>query len=290
MRTQLTFLPQKVLPIVKWAGGKRQIIDKLMKKKPKEFSVYFEPFLGGGALLIELYNRGMLKKAVVSDINFDLINLYIVIKTCPEEIIYHIKNMEFKNNSEDYYRARDYYNSIQGIDINSIKEENIIKAALLLYLNRHCYNGLYRVNNKGEFNVPFGSYKNPKLPSREEIFAFSEMLQNIEILHMDFEEAVKNADSFDFVYFDPPYMPISKTAYFTDYTVAGFTEEDQIRLKNVCDILTQKGCYVMVSNSDSEFIRNLYKDYNIETIESRRSINSSAEKRRGHSELIITNY
>ena len=290
MRTQITFFHQKVVPIVKWAGGKRQIIKSLLEKLPSHFSTYFEPFLGGGALLIELYNKGILKNAVVSDINLELINLYTAIKNCPDEVVYYIKNLDFKNAEDDYYKARELYNSIKIKNMGTIENENLLKAVLLLYLNRHCYNGLYRVNSKGEFNVPFGRYKNPKMPTSEEIFAFSEMLQSVEILHADFEEAVKKASEFDFVYFDPPYMPVSKTANFTDYTVAGFSKVEQVRLKNVCDNLSKKGCFVMVSNSDSEFIRDLYRSYNIEVIEAKRLINSTAEKRTGHKEVIITNY
>jgi len=290
MRSQISFVKSKVAPIVQWAGGKRQVIKFLIEKIPLEFENYFEPFVGGAALLIELFNRNLIKHAVISDINPDLVNLYVAVKYNPNKICYYIGKLEFSNHEKDYYKAREIYNSIKLDNLFAANDENIYKAVLMLYLNRHCYNGLYRVNSKGEFNVPFGRYKNPHLPGKEEIFSFSEMLQSVEILHMDFEKALECAKEKDFIYFDPPYMPVSQTANFTDYTVGGFSKVEQIRLKRTCDKLIQKGCYIMVSNSDSEFIKNLYREYNIESIEVNRQINSHADKRKGYKEVIITNY
>jgi DNA adenine methylase len=274
---------KQLKPILKWAGGKRQILPYLLQYIPKDFNNYYEPFAGGLALLIELYNQGRIKKAIISDINKDLINLYEIIKERPYELISAIKEIRFKNNKDDYYQARKLFNSLE-------PHKNVSRAVLLLYLNRHGYNGLYRVNSKGEFNVPFGRYHNPSLPDEEDIIKFHEMLKSCEILNLDFEDAVRSAQRSDFVYFDPPYMPLNETSYFTDYTSGGFSEQDQKRLASVFKKLSNKGVFVMQSNSNNEFIRQLYAEYNIVEIEARRNINSIASKRGSVKELIILNY
>jgi len=274
---------KQLKPILKWAGGKRQILPYLLQYIPKDFNNYYEPFAGGLALLIELYNRGRIKKAIISDINKDLINLYEIIKEKPYELISAIKEIPFKNNKDDYYQARKLFNSLE-------PHKNVSRAALLLYLNRHGYNGLYRVNSKGEFNVPFGRYNNPSLPDEEDIIKFHEMLKSCEILNLDFEDAVRSAQRSDFVYFDPPYMPLNETSYFTDYTSGGFSEQEQKRLASVFKKLSNKGVYVMQSNSNNEFIRQLYAEYNIVEIEARRNINSNVSKRGPVKELLVLNY
>lgn len=274
---------KQLKPILKWAGGKRQILPYLLQYIPKDFNNYYEPFAGGLALLIELYNRGRIKKAIISDINKDLINLYEIIKEKPYELISAIKEIPFKNNKDDYYQARKLFNSLE-------PHKNVSRAALLLYLNRHGYNGLYRVNSKGEFNVPFGRYNNPSLPDEEDIIKFHEMLKSCEILNLDFEDAVRSAQRSDFVYFDPPYMPLNETSYFTDYTSGGFSEQEQKRLASVFKKLSNKGVFVMQSNSNNEFIRQLYAEYNIVEIEARRNINSNASKRGPVKELLVLNY
>ena len=274
---------KQLKPILKWAGGKRQILPYLLQYIPKNFNNYYEPFAGGLALLIELYNRGRIKKAIISDINKDLINLYEIIKEKPYELISAIKEIPFKNNKDDYYQARKLFNSLE-------PHKNVSRAALLLYLNRHGYNGLYRVNSKGEFNVPFGRYNNPSLPDEEDIIKFHEMLKSCEILNLDFEDAVRSAQRSDFVYFDPPYMPLNETSYFTDYTSGGFSEQEQKRLASVFKKLSNKGVYVMQSNSNNEFIRQLYAEYNIVEIEARRNINSNVSKRGPVKELLVLNY
>ena len=279
----LSLNPKQLKPILKWAGGKRQILPYLLKYLPDDFNTYYEPFAGGLALLIELFNQNRIKKAVISDINKDLINLYRIIKEKPYDLISRLKEIPFKNNREDYYSARKLFNSIE-------PEENVTRAALLLYLNRHGYNGLYRVNSKGEFNVPFGRYDNPSLPDEDNIVKFHEMLKSCEILNLDFAEAVKMARRSDFVYFDPPYMPLNETSYFTDYTSGGFSERDQERLALVFKKLSSEGVFVIQSNSDNQFIRQLYAEYNIVEIEARRNINSNASKRGSVKELIILNY
>jgi len=274
---------KQLKPILKWAGGKRQILPYLLQYIPKNFNNYYEPFAGGLALLIELYNQGRIKKAIISDTNKDLINLYEIIKEKPYELISAIEEIRFKNNKDDYYQARKLFNSLE-------PHKNVSRAALLLYLNRHGYNGLYRVNSKGEFNVPFGRYNNPSLPDEDNIIKFHEMLKSCEILNLDFEDAVTSAQRSDFIYFDPPYMPLNETSYFTDYTSGGFSEQDQKRLASVFKKLSIKEVFVMQSNSNNEFIRQLYAEYNIVEIEARRNINSNASKRGSVKELIILNY
>ena len=272
-------------PLVKWAGGKRQILSELMKRLPKNWETYYEPFVGGGALLVELYKRRMLKSAVISDLNEELINLYNVVKNYPHKLVEMLNNTEFKNERDTYLKLRERFNEIIGNP-----EYSIERAALFLYLNKHCYNGLWRVNKAGKFNVPFGRYKNPSMPSQELILEFSNMLRNVEILNVDFEKAVSSAHQGDFVYFDPPYQPVSETAYFTDYTSRGFDYSEQKRLVKVCKKLTKKGVYVMVSNSNTDEIKDLYDNFYIFIVNANRFINSKADKRGGATEVIITNY
>ena len=276
---------KNVKPIIKWAGGKRQILPYLIENLPNNWDRYFEPFVGGGALLIELYKKNLIKSAVISDINIDIYNLYLSIKEKPKELIEKIKTLPFRNNSKDYYEARRLFNENKIINVPDLN-----RASLFIYLNRHCYNGLYRLNSKGEFNAPFGRYNNPSMPTEENIWELNKLFKKIIILNDDFEIVVINARKGDFVYFDPPYMPLSKTSNFTDYTSEGFDENGQIRLFNVCKKLNSLGVNFMLSNSNSEFIRNLYKDFNIISIPAKRNINSKASLRGEIEELIIKNY
>jgi DNA adenine methylase len=272
-------------PLVKWAGGKRQLLPELIKRIPKKWETYYEPFVGGGALLVELYNRRKLKTAVISDLNEELINLYNVIKTKPVELIRKLKIGDFRNEKSVYYMSRDRFNEIIGDPKYEVE-----RASLFLYLNRHCYNGLWRVNKSGKFNVPFGRYRNPRIPSEKMIMEFSKLLENVKILNVDFERAIEAAKSGDFVYFDPPYQPVSETAYFTDYTSHGFDYSEQKRLAKVAKKLSKKGVFIMISNSNTEEIRELYTGFNVAVVEANRFINSKADRRKGASELIITNY
>jgi len=264
-------------PVVKWAGGKRQIIHELMQRVPENFETYYEPFVGGGALLFEL----LPDKAVIGDKNYELINAYLVIRDRVEELIEDLKKHE---NSKDYYKR-----------IRSINPEEldaVARASRFLYLNKTCYNGLWRVNSKGEFNVPFGNYKNPKICDEENLRAVSQYLRKaeIQIIHGDYKEVLKKANKGDFVYLDPPYAPVSKTANFTKYLKDDFTLEDQIELAQVFKKLDEIGCYVMLSNSNTDFIKELYRNFVVEIISSNRMINCKANKRRNHTELIIRNY
>ncbi len=268
-------------PILKWAGGKRQLLPSLLKNIPEKFNTYYEPFIGGAALLISLYSLNKINESIISDTNTDLYNLYRIVKENPQQLINELNNLEFKNNKDDYYNARELFNSITG----SVK-----RSALLIYLNRHGYNGLYRVNSNNKFNVPFGKYNNPGMPSPGNIMALSELFQSCIIMNSDFELTVNNAKKGDFVYFDPPYMPLSKTSYFTGYTHSGFDEKDQERLAKIFHELSDKGVYVMESNSSTYFIKDLYKDFNLLEVDARRNINSVGTKRNSIKELIITNY
>ena len=268
-------------PILKWAGGKRQLLPVLIKNIPDKFNTYYEPFIGGAALLISLYSLNKINESVISDINKDLYNLYKTIKENPQQLIDELDNLEFKNNKEDYYKARELFNST---------EDPANRSALLIYLNRHGYNGLYRVNSSNKFNVPFGKYNNPGMPSSRNIMSLSELFQSCTIMNSDFELTVNNAKKGDFVYFDPPYMPLSKTSYFTGYTHSGFDEKDQERLAKTFQELSDRGVYVMESNSSTDFIKELYKDFNLLEVDARRNINSVGTKRNSIKELIITNY
>lgn len=272
-------------PVVKWVGGKRQLLPEIKKCLPKNFNTYFEPFVGGGAVLFEIQP----KKVIVNDINKELINLYSVIQNNVDELINVLSDSnKYANTAECYYAIRELdrepqkYNQLTGIE----------RAARILYLNKTCYNGLYRVNSMGEFNSPFGSYKNPNVVNEITLRAVSKYFNNsnIKFLNGDFEKSLKTAKKGDFVYFDPPYAAISKTSNFTGYNENGFGESEQIRLKELCDTLNKKEIKFLLSNSDCEFIRDLYKDYNIITIQAKRAINSNGNNRGLVSEVLIRNY
>jgi len=269
----------KPRPFVKWAGGKRQVVKTLMENLPDSFGRYFEPFVGGGALLFEL----LPERAVINDINGELINAYTVIRDYPEELIESLK----KHKNE-----RDYYYKMRAILPDSLTP--VERASRFIYLNKTCFNGLYRENSKGQFNVPFGRYKNPNIPDRENIMAVSHFLNSADVViyNLDYREIVPPlARAGDFVYLDPPYQPVSTTAYFTSYTKHGFTEKDQRELAEVFKQLDRKGCYVMLSNSDTELVRELYKGFNIFRIKTNRRINSKTDRRKATAqELVIKNY
>jgi DNA adenine methylase (dam) len=276
-----------VKPFLKWAGGKRQLLPEILEYLPKNIgkTTYFEPFLGGGALLFELQP----KQAIVNDSNRELINCYQVIKDDVEELIEVLKDHKARNSKE-------YFDYLRGID--RLKQYNkfsdIQKAARIIYLNKTCYNGLFRVNSKGYFNVPFGRYKNPNILDEAVLRGVNNYFnQNtVTFLNTDFAEAVKDAKKGDFIYFDPPYDPVSNTASFTGYDINGFNQNEQKRLKEVVDELTEKGCNVMLSNSATDFILDLYKDYKETTkiVSATRSINSNALKRGKINEVLVLNY
>ncbi len=270
-------------PIIKWAGGKRQIINKLLYYMPSKWNTYFEPFLGGGALVSEIFRMNRLKSAVLSDKNFDIYNLFSEIRNNPEELIKGLNNIEYRNSKESYYEARSEFNSIR-------RTHNLRRAIIFIYLNRHAFNGLYRLNSRGEFNVPFGRYTNPHLPSSNLVNAWFSLLKNVDLRLCDFQSATKDANAGDFVYFDPPYTPISKSSNFTAYIDGGFSYMDQVRLAEEAGRLDSLGIQFMLSNSDTEETRKLYSSFNVHGIKASRLINSKAERRQGASEIIVTNY
>lgn len=276
---------ENIKPLLKWAGGKRQLNEELYRRIPEHFEKYFEPFLGGASFLVNLYNHGRINNAIVSDLNPELINFYKVIKDCPDTFINGMNKVQLNNDAGTYYSNRAQFNEILG----NI-EFSLQRSILFLYLNKHCYNGLWRVNSSGKFNVPYGRYKTVNMLDKENLYGFSSMLQNIEIENLDFEICVKGAHKNDFVYFDPPYQPLNKTSSFTGYTYQGFNFNEQLRLFKVFRSLTASGVKVMLSNSYSEEIKELYNDFNIEVVDAKRYINSVGTSRTGAKELIITNY
>lgn len=273
----------KLKPFTKWTGGKRQLLPELIELMPNKFNGYYEPFVGGGALLFELAPE----KATINDFNTDLILAYREIRDNVEELI-RLLEIHRENNTKDYYldlRATDRDGRIEEMTRTE-------KAARLLYMLRVNFNGLYRVNSKNQFNVPYGRYKNPKIVDKDLLYSISEYLNknDIEILDGDFENAVLTAKAGDFVYFDPPYAPVSSTSSFTSYTNEGFGQSDQIRLRDTFVKLSNQGVKVMLSNSDVELIHDLYSDIpgiDIRVVRANRMINSNASKRGKINELII---
>ena len=266
-------------PFLKWVGGKRQLILQMNDYFPKEFNKYIEPFVGGGAIFFYL----LPETAILIDVNKELINVYNTIKNNVSELVKSLKNHQ---NEKDYYyevRSKDRnpeeYNKLSGVN----------KASRTIYLNRCCFNGLYRVNSKGQFNVPFGKYRNPKFCDEENLDAIHKALKNFLLINDSFEKCLDFAEKDDFIYFDPPYVPISSSANFTSYTKCNFSKEDQIRLFNVYKNLDERGCKLMLSNSYSDFILDLYKDYQINILYAKRAINSDGSKRGKIKELLITN-
>jgi DNA adenine methylase len=271
-------------PFLKWAGGKRQLIEQMKKYFPDSFNNYIEPFVGGGAVFFYLYNRKKLNnKIILIDNNKELINSYRVIKNNVDELIELLS--EHENNKEYYYKIRakdrnpEVYNRMSEIE----------KASRTIYLNRCCYNGLYRVNSKGEFNTPFGSYKNPNFCNKENLRAVNLALKNVELIHSSFESCLKYANEGDFIYFDPPYHPLSDTASFTSYTKEVFGVEYQKKLFDVFKKLDNRKCKVMLSNSYCDFILDLYVDYTKIVLKATRAINCKGTKRGEIKEVLILN-
>ena len=273
-------------PFVKWAGGKRQLLPIIEQNLPEKFDTYFEPFLGGGALLFHLLSTKENVTYSVSDLNSDLVLAYTTIRDRIDNLIQSLKNHEknyHKNSKEYYYNIRD-----------STPRSEIEKTSRLLFLNRTCFNGLYRVNSSGKFNVPLGRYTNPNIVNEENLRSVSSILQSnkVSIKCRDFESVLNDAKKGDLVYFDPPYQPVSDTANFTSYTNRDFTLDDLSRLSELCHKLDEKGCKVLLSNSDSKVASKMFsnKTWNISKINANRSINSNSKKRTGHFELLIKNY
>ena len=272
-----------VSPILKWVGGKRQLLDSIEPLIPK-CSTFYEPFIGGGAVLFSRQPD----KAVINDLNPELINVYLTIKNEPKALIEKLK--EHRDNSSE-----EYFYSIRALDRDKEVFENMMnveRAARIIYLNKTCYNGLFRVNSSGEFNSPWGRYKNPNITNETTINALHTYFNkaNITIKCGDYREALKGIRKGAFIYFDPPYMPISSSASFTGYTAGGFGEQEQIALKEQCDALNEKGIKFLVSNSSCPFIEELYKDYIVEHVNAKRAINANPQKRGEIKEVLIRNY
>ncbi|MFZ3071262.1 MAG: DNA adenine methylase [Anaerolineaceae bacterium] len=271
-----------VAPVLKWVGGKRQLLDSLTPLLPKKITTYCEPFVGGGALFFQLQPA----TAFVNDINAELIGVYRVIKDDVESLITALQ--AFKNEADSFYAVRDWdrdkdkYASLTEIE----------KAARVLYLNKTCYNGLFRVNNAGEFNSPFGNYRNPNIVNAPTLRAVSLYL-NLATVHLtsvDYAEVLKALPKEAFVYLDPPYDPVSDTSSFTGYSKGGFTRDDQIRLRVCCDKLTSRGLKFMLSNSATDFIKEQYAAYHIGVVRAKRAINSDSTKRGEVDEVVVRNY
>jgi len=274
--------PLKAEPFLKWAGGKGQLLKQYEPFFPSKFNNYLEPFVGGGAVFFHLYNTGRLsngKEVILIDSNEELINCYSVIKKNVNKLIRILSNSEYMNDENAYYQIR-----------TEEPQNKFERAARTIYLNKTCFNGLYRVNSKGKFNVPFGRYKNPLICNTEKLRSVNLALKNVEVICSDFKKCLEFTKRGDFIYFDPPYQPLSKTSSFTSYTKDSFDEEDQEKLCKVFKELDKRGSKVMLSNSDTKFIRNLYKGFTTKTVLAKRAINCKASGRGEITELVILNY
>lgn len=272
-----------ISPFLKWVGGKRQIMPAIVDHLPKNISKlnYIEPFVGGGAVLFYLQP----KSSIINDFNSELINVYEVVKNELDNLIFDLK--KHKNDS-------DYFYKIRGLDRTEKFKflTNVERASRIIYLNKTCFNGLYRVNNAGEFNAPFGRYKNPNIVNEPTLKAVSRYFNthNIQFHNLDYDEVLKLADVNSFIYLDPPYHPISENSNFTGYIQGGWEEQDQVRLKKSCDQLNSRGIKFLLSNSSSPFITDLYKNYNISIVKANRAINSDGANRGEVDEVLVRNY
>ncbi|MBQ8753965.1 MAG: DNA adenine methylase [Lentisphaeria bacterium] len=291
-------------PFLKWAGGKSQLLSEIENYYPfdnGEITKYAEPFIGGGAVLFDILSRYNLEAVYISDINAELINTYRIIRDDIDgliEMLMDMQNIFIPMNTEDrkiYYLAkRERFNDLK---VNGDESINIEKAALMIFLNKTCFNGLFRVNKKGLFNVPIGAYKNPMICDKENLQAVSEKLQNVTIVCGDYRESATFIDDSTFVYFDPPYRPITDTASFTAYTEVLFNDEEQLELAKFVDSMHKKGAKVVISNSDpknsnteDDFFDNIYSSHKIKRVEATRMINCNSEARGKIKELLISNY
>ncbi|MBQ7665388.1 MAG: DNA adenine methylase [Synergistaceae bacterium] len=272
-----------VSPFLKWAGGKRQLLGVLSELMPKgKIKSYCEPFIGGGALLFHLQPD----TAYVNDINSELINVYRAVKDSVDDLIAELSG--FQNTPEMFYEVRSW--DRDRIIYSTLSDTQ--RAARIIYLNKTCFNGLYRVNNAGEFNSPFGYYRNPNIINEPVLRAVSHYLNHadIHLSSMDYAEVLTDLKKDTFVYLDPPYDPVSDTASFTGYSRGGFSRSEQIRLRECCDKLSRRGIRFMLSNSATDFIREQYSEYNITVVKARRAVNSIGYRRGDIDEVIVRNY
>ena len=269
-------------PVVKWVGGKRQLLPQILPLIPKRMTAYCEPFLGGGAVLFALQPR----RALVNDLNQDLITVYRVIRENADALIEHLSRHE--NTPEYFYRIRDLDRDKDAYAALS----DVEKASRLLYLNKTCYNGLFRVNASGAFNSPYGHYRRPNIVNEQTIRGVSRYFNSCDITFFsgDFAAVLEQVPEGGFVYLDPPYDPVSDTASFTGYNKGGFGREEQVRLKECCDALTARGVKFLLSNSATPFIRELYGSYRVSIVQARRAVNSVASRRGAIEEVLVRNY
>ena len=309
LNSQKTFINAK--PFLKWAGGKKQLLQKFDNllpfhiKKGMAIERYVEPFVGGGAMFFFLKKHYNVKESFLFDINKELILAYKVVKHDPKDLInelkeieeFHLKKSE-EARKENFYIIRNNYN-VQMNDFNyeNYGEDWIKRASYLIFLNKTCFNGLFRQNKNGGFNVPFGRYKNPKICDENNIIGVNKALKNTEIFCGDFTQSWKFIEKESFVYLDPPYRPLNRTSNFTEYSKGGFNDFDQVKLADFFEQMDIKGAYLMLSNSDpknedphDEFFDNLYRHYNIDRVPAKRNINSDASKRGDINELVVRNY
>lgn len=272
-------------PFLKWAGGKGRLIEQIAPFLPDSARTYYEPFVGSGALFFFLKGKGFASRYVLSDANSELIITYRTLRDHPEQVISLLRVHQARHD-------RTYYNAIRAMDRDEdwLRMSTITRASRLIYLNQTCYNGLWRVNSKGQFNVPMGRYDNPGIAQEYRLRGASAALRGAEIIHASYVEAVEEARRGDFVYFDPPYLPLNSTSNFTSYNKDGFGLEDQQTLAGLFSDLDRRGCFVMLSNASHPFIRELYAPYRIETIHARRAINRDPDRRGMIEEVLVMNY
>lgn len=287
-------------PFIKWVGGKSQLLDKIREKYPQKIEKYCEPFVGGGAVLFDILNNFHPEKVLINDINKELINTYKQIRDNLELLISQLaelqniyRNQPLEKNKEFFYEKRARFNALK---LNGNDAENLEKAVLFIFLNKTCFNGLYRVNSNGLFNVPFNNAKNPLLCDAENLTACSKLLQSVEMLDGEYKNCRNFIDEKTFVYIDPPYRPLTQTSAFTSYSEKGFSDKEQVELGNFIKEISEIGANVLASNSDPKnvnaednFFDNLYSNFEIERISASRMINSNAKKRGAISELLISN-
>ena len=283
---QIKEVSQRARPFVKWAGGKSKIVPQILEFFPENFKGYYEPFLGGGALFFAIAPQ----KGCLNDKNGVLIETYINIRDHLDRLIddlvkieneyFSIRSIEKK--ADYYYKQRDKF--------NSLKKKSLHRSALFIFLNKTCYNGMYRENKLGQFNIPFGKRTQPVICDKKNLSLVSELIKGIGIKCGSYEESLKSAKPGDFIYLDPPYEPLNSTSRFTEYQAGGFIEEDQVKLARLYRELTSRGCLVMMSNSTAQLIYDLYSDFHINKITVRRGIQSNKSVRSKVEELIITNY
>ena len=298
-------MSDKIRPFVKWAGGKGSLISQLNNFYPYELKNgiierYIEPFVGGGAVLIDILQKYDIQEVFAFDINIDLINSYNVIKNNIEELITNLKQMETEylqlgqeERKNYFYNIRDEYNNYE-LEEN---EQNVQRAAQFIYLNRTCFNGLYRVNKNGKFNVPVGSYKNPTICDEQNLRQLSQLIQNVQFQYGDYSRSMEYVTENTFIYFDPPYRPLNVTSGFTSYTKEDFNDDNQRELATFYGELNEKNAKLMLSNSDPKninkedtFFDNIYQGFNINQIQASRMINANSNGRGKISEILVTNY